>query len=231
MPTTGNHYSTGSAIAPPEGFKDPTNLTKVLRALLVLGIILSVIAIWSGWLEYEILDKARSGIRPSEAAAQSSDLRQRVVGIVQVGLFILTGIVFLVWIYRANGNARKLGAEGMTFTPGWSIGWYFIPIANLWKPFQSMKEIWKASKYSSQDWQNQASDPILGWWWTFWILSNVIGRVAFRMSTRAEELDELYYASIVTFISDGVQIPLYAIAIVLVSKIFEMQMKKVDKTV
>jgi len=31
---------------------------------------------------------------------------------------VITGIVFLCWIYRANHNARQLGAAGMRFSPG-----------------------------------------------------------------------------------------------------------------
>ena len=224
-------YPEFSFLNVPEGFKDPTGLTKFLRVLLVLGVILSAIALWSGWLEYEMLADAKAGSYPSEAQANSNDTRQAVIGFVQFGVFIFTFIVFMVWIHRANHNARKLGTEGMKFSPGWAVGWFFIPIANLWKPYQAMKEIWKASKYSSPDWKNQQADPILGWWWALWIISNTLGRASFRMSMRAEEVHELIRASMTTLISDAISIPLNIIAIVLVGKIFHMQISRLEKMV
>ena len=36
-------------------------------------------------------------------------------------------------------------ADHESFTPGWSVGWFFVPIMNPWKPFQAMREIWQAS--------------------------------------------------------------------------------------
>jgi hypothetical protein len=74
-----------------------------------------------------------------------SDVVTGIVGLAQFILAIITGITFLRWIYRSNNNLRALSGESMTFTPGWSVGWYFIPIANLWKPYQVMNEIWKVS--------------------------------------------------------------------------------------
>src|SRR5207245_6095156 len=92
--------------------------------------------------------------------------------------FIATGVPFLMWIYRGNLNVRALGAEGMTFTPGWSVGWYFVPIAHLWKPYQAMKEIWKATQ-NPHAWATQEVGPVVIRWWTLWLLSNILGKMAF----------------------------------------------------
>src|SRR5690606_28980720 len=92
--------------------------------------------------------------------------------------------------YRAGHNARAIGAEGMKISPGWAVGWYFIPIATLWKPYQAMKEIWQAS-HSPTDWEKRDSGPFLAIWWVLWIVSNGLGQALFRMSMRAEEISEL----------------------------------------
>jgi len=63
-------------------------------------------------------------------------------GCVYFLLAIFLGVIFLRWIYRTNKNLHVLSSEHMTFSPGWSLGWYFIPVANLFKPYQAMKEIW-----------------------------------------------------------------------------------------
>ncbi len=110
----------------------------------------------------------------------------------------------------------------MEFTPGWSIGYYFIPILTLWKPYQAMKEIWKASKKPS-DWASQNTSGILPIWWTLWLISNFLGQAILRLSMRAEELNELINLNIITQISDILDIPLALVLLAIVNSIHNMQ--------
>ena len=69
----------------------------------------------------------------------------------------------------------KAGARQLDFTPGWSVGWYFLPIANLWKPYQAMKEIWRAS--ARPDKVDDAEVP--GWlplWWFLWLAFSITSK-------------------------------------------------------
>ncbi|WP_419769557.1 MAG: DUF4328 domain-containing protein [Candidatus Marinarcus sp.] len=208
-------------------FKNPTDLTKWTKWFLYAQVVIAVIAIISGTLEYQLLSDFESGVYTSQesavAAGEASDARQGMVGIIQFIIFVISGILILKWIYRANYNARQIGATEMTFTPGWSIGWYFIPIANLWKPYQAMKEIWKASS-DPQNWKTQSVSSMLPWWWFFWIVSNMFGNASFRLAMRAEEINELMAANIVTQLSDVTGIPLSLIVIGIVNKVHKMQM-------
>jgi hypothetical protein len=62
------------------------------------------------------------------------------------GVGLLVSIIAVaMWIHRAHANLYEAGAEGLQFTPGWAVGWYFIPFANLFKPFQAMRELWTRS--------------------------------------------------------------------------------------
>ena len=135
-----------------------------------------------------------------------------MIGFIQIAIYIATGFLFLKWIHRANHNVRALGASGLQFTPGWSIGYYFIPIYNLWKPYQAMKEIWKSSK-NPANWADETANPILSWWWFFWIVSGLVGNLSFRLSMRAEEISELLVANVVALIVDIVAISLSIIAL------------------
>ncbi len=214
----------------PEGFKDPTSLTKWLKVFLYLSVAIAALSIWSGYLEHQMLIDFKNGVYTSETAAmvdaEASDSRQAIVGIIYMLVFFPTLICFLKWVYRANSNVRKLGAVGLKFTPGWSVGWFFVPIVNLWKPYQAMKEIFKASK-NPADWTGQMTPSILGWWWGFWIISGYLSQVSFRMSLRAEGIDELLTANVLTLISDAFDIPSALIAILMVGKLLqEMQMPK-----
>lgn len=157
------------------------------------------------------------------AAGEANDTRQSIVGIIQLIIFIVSGILILKWIYRANYNARQLGATRMVFTPGWSIGWYFIPIANLWKPYQAMKEIWKAST-NPLDWNTQSVSSMLHWWWFFWIVSGLFGNASFQLIMRAEEINGFIASNVVAQFSEVTRIPLSLIVIGIVNRVYEMQM-------
>ncbi len=63
----------------------------------------------------------------------------------------------------------------MRFTPGWAVGWYFVPVFNLWKPYQAMKEIVVGIALDAH--------PVVHWWWLFWILSGVLNLIVFRMTS------------------------------------------------
>ncbi|MEO8628335.1 MAG: DUF4328 domain-containing protein [Betaproteobacteria bacterium] len=190
-------------------------------------IVVSLIAVISGMLEHRLLTRLTDGAFASQAeataAAHASDALQAVVASVQVITFLASGIVLLMWIYRANFNARALGAATMQFTPGWSVGWYFVPFVNLWKPHQAMREIWQASA-NPHNWRDESVPSLLGWWWFLWIVSNILGNASFRMSLAAKAISAMLAANIVTLIADIVETPLCVIVLLLVSRIYKMQM-------
>lgn len=93
-------------------------------------------------------------------------------------LFLANGVIFLVWLHRSYKNLLALRAEGLTFTPGWAVGWWFIPIMNVFKPYQVVKELWKASDPSfdlknARSWKEAPSTLLIPFWWAFWLLSTV----------------------------------------------------------
>jgi len=191
--------------------KDPTSLTKFLKAILWISLGIRVLLLLLGFMY--------------EAEANNSSLQ--IMGILYLLYFIafvVTGIAFLKWIRRANLNCHGFGAQGMEFTPGWSIGYYFIPFVSLYKPYRAMKEIWKVST-NPTNWQNEKGDPLLGWWWALLLISGFLWETSFRLSMQTDTF------SSVSIISGIIDIPLYIVAVSLVSTIFTKQEKLVRKNV
>jgi hypothetical protein len=210
---------------PASGFRDPGTLTRSLKLFLYLGIALGAVSLGSQLLELQLLNDMQAGRSPAPGAADSNDLRQQIVAGLRFVIFVVLIVLFCIWIYRANHNARQLGAADMQFSPGWAVGWYFIPIANLWKPYQAMREIWQVSANPAH-WQQQPRGSILPLWWTFFLLSGFLGNASFRLSLRAKTLPDLILAGTVSAASDAVDIVSTAIALVLVTQIFRMQMAR-----
>lgn len=97
-------------------------------------------------------------------------------------LLLTTGVCFLVWTYRLDTNLRAFGVAGLTVTPGWAAGYFFIPIVNLYKPYQIFSEIWQASDpgpapREGRAWQTLKAPALVGFWWAFWLASGVAERL------------------------------------------------------
>lgn len=95
-----------------------------------------------------------------------------------LGSFVLAIVFFSIWIHRACANAWAFGQSPMSTTPGWAVGWFFVPFANLVKPFRAMKEIWFGSDPSG----SVAITPgLVGGWWGTWIVSGIVWRISSKI--------------------------------------------------
>lgn len=209
-----------------EVFKSLKSLTKWIRYVLYAQILIAILSIIFGFLEYQLLSAYQEGVYASlqEAFADGEVVIQLLqsIGIASLIAFIASAVLILKWIYRANYNARQLGALNMTYTPAWSIAYYFIPIFNLWKPYQAMKEIWMASK-NPLDWRLTKISLILPVWWALWLTSNMLNQSIFRLSASAEELPELMNLNMLSQISNVLDIPLAIVTLAIVNGIYRMQ--------
>lgn len=208
-------------------FRDLTGLSALLKAGLGASMAVAVIGLWSGWLEVDLLQRIVDGASVTEADIAASDSRQALLGGLGFLVYLITGIMFLRWTYLSNRNARALGATGMQFTPGWAVGWYFVPVATLWKPYQALKETFKASNPDSgEDWGEAPHPTILPLWWTLWIIANFVGRVVLRTALRAETVEQILASSRIMFVSDVLDVPLGLVAIAIVGKLQNWQTEK-----
>ena len=71
---------------------------------------------------------------------------------------LAAALATLRWLYLANANAFALGAEDMMVSPGLAVAWFFIPFANLFMPYLTMRDTWKASA-KPRDWQAARRPP------------------------------------------------------------------------
>jgi hypothetical protein len=101
--------------------------------------------------------------------------------------YIVAGVFFCIWMYRAYINALRLTSaddisEQKIKTAGVDvIGGWLIPIYNLFKPYQNMAMLWRSSDPkagSETDWKNFGVPSSLKLWWGLWIAMQLIGRVS-----------------------------------------------------
>ena len=206
-----------------DDYKDSRSLTNWTKSFLYAGIAVSVVAFGSNALEYQLLVAMRDGFYSGDAALDASDARQAWVGLLQAAVYLPTMVLVLMWIHRANYNVRQLGARGLRFSPAGSIGWYFVPILTLWRPYQSMKEIWQAS-LDPQNWLGRPVPMLLPMWWAFWLISIPLGRLNLRLWWSLDEnsgVDDFIVAQVATVW----EIPLALVLLAIVRRIYRMQVE------
>jgi Domain of unknown function (DUF4328) len=142
--------------------------------------------------------------------------------LVMLVAWIVSAIPYSFWVYRANKNAHLLGAEGMKHTPGWAVGWTFIPFANLLKPYFVLDELWKASKDTSF-WQAQPSSQLIGWIWVFLIAGGILSRVGTRFFESATTYDGQILSVIALMLSTILLTTVVIFFMVFVTKVKRLQ--------
>jgi hypothetical protein len=94
-------------------------------------------------------------------------------------------VMFMVWLYRARINADGRGWPQRE-SPGWAIGAWFVPVVNLWLPFQIMADIWRAG-LPPEERANRAILP--GIWWACLSVGSLLPYVTARSANLAWHAD------------------------------------------
>jgi Domain of unknown function (DUF4328) len=212
-------------------FRSNSGRTKWLSIFLVGSMFMDIVAMLSTFAQIALLNRAMGGAAISEQEATANDLREGVISLVQLALILVTAVTFMMWVYRAYSNLPALGATGLKTTPGMAVGVFFIPILNLFRPYQAVSEIYKASDPSigrngADTRQHLPGWSVMGWWWTFWIISNLLGQLAFRMALSADSYETTLNANWLAITEGAVSIPLTFLALAVVRRINARQEQK-----
>lgn len=177
-------------------FKPTHGLAAWLTGLLGLSIGLTLMSflidgIWTTYLIYDQAHEvAPDFIYKLSEHGQTMDEMQRVLTAAIAVVAIVYVIVFCVWLYRSAANNRALGASGLKYSPGWTVGWFFIPFANLVMPYRTVREVW----LTSQDRAVRGAAPLVQAWWGTYILSSAANRIAAIMlkNMNADDTSEVF---------------------------------------
>lgn len=119
-------------------------------------------------------------------------------GVLQVPALLASVVLYGIWVRRANVNARAIGAKNMQFTPGWCIGWFFVPMANFFLPYQAVREIYQTSSPAANatGWE-KLPGTLVWWWWAAWLLANFASQT--ELNVFYHETDDQLYAMIASW--------------------------------
>jgi Domain of unknown function (DUF4328) len=89
---------------------------RVVIMLLVAYFVVTAIGVVSDWLELELINRlAEDQAAVTQAEADASDARQGLIGLLQLLIYLATGIMFIIWFRRAYRNLGAWGTESLRF--------------------------------------------------------------------------------------------------------------------
>ncbi|GLW29649.1 hypothetical protein Areg01_25890 [Actinoplanes regularis] len=141
----------------------PAGPIKSLRVPAGLAIAGLVLALVFGFL-LEIMDFV-VGDGPTSAGVDGIGA---AAGVGYLIAFIFTIVTFMVWLHRASTNLWNTG-HGMKWRPGWTIGGWFIPFANLVIPLLVFREVDRET--------HDHGSGLFATWAVAWILTPILERV------------------------------------------------------
>jgi hypothetical protein len=133
----------------------------------------AAIALLAGWilaaavgavflvLEIGLLVEIRSGNPPSAAQVDASDVRLWTISVIGFVLAVAVAVTWLLWQHRAQTNLSALGGGPPAFTPGWAVGAWFLPVANLVLPSRAVRELVGRSAGPTRQ---EAVRSVTPWW-------------------------------------------------------------------
>jgi hypothetical protein len=202
-------------------FRDNGTLKTILVSLLVIDAMMSIFT--SGVLNLlDIQRQNRDEYWLTDEPSKLDNIISLASGIHVLFISVLI-ILFFVWINRSCKNGWLLDGPRMKTTPGWAVGYYFIPILTFWKPFTAMKEIRSAS-YGS----DTALRSILPLWWTFWLISLFLNIYIFGCHMDADNQESYLMACKLDLVSVPVEIIHNYLAIALVTGVTLAQQRRAE---
>jgi hypothetical protein len=98
---------------------------------------------------------------------------------------LLAAVAFMIWLFTARLNCDNLGGNA-SWTPGWAIGGWLLPVASLYIPYKVVLDVREASETDEPD----ESAPRLrrapvGLWWAAFIVMSVLGAIDGVVQTEA----------------------------------------------
>jgi hypothetical protein len=166
------------------GFKSLTPLARAIGVVMGLLVLSEVAVIAFSLASISAMHERMAGGDAGGPIYQVAVL----IGGATVVLWLAAAVLFCFFMPRANRNLRAFAGEEaniwLRFKPGQTVAAFFIPIVNLYRPYQVMKELWQWSAPDPATPPSSVRVPaLLPWWWGLYILDNLLSQITSRMSS------------------------------------------------
>ena len=140
--------------------------------LLIATLAVAWIAVGVDLAEMRLLLLATAGTHVDLEAREAQFTTNDILFWTQITLLVVTAVAFLAWLFQARVNLRSFGIRRPSYSRGWVIWSFLVPLVNLFRPYQVIREIWQASDPEGRDafnWRSLAVSRLLPAWWLLFV--------------------------------------------------------------
>lgn len=91
--------------------------------------------------------------------------------LIRIGLYVIAAVWFLRWTWLCSANAKRIAPSNPELNPASAVGAYFMPLVNLFAPYQQLVEIVEVTEKRLARFDIK---PLVRPWWLAWWGMNAI---------------------------------------------------------
>jgi Domain of unknown function (DUF4328) len=184
----------------------------------------------------EMWQRIREGAQVAPADRQEMAIWVAAAYLLPVIAFMITAIPFWVWQYASHNNLTALGDEGLTYSPAWAVGSWFVPFADLWWPFEAMQELWKGSSPSvalddPSGWRYTPGSWLVRCWWLCWVIWIVLTRMTPHVDPNFPVPADMVFALGFSMVIDVLACVTAILALFMIKGVMDRQRQKAQQAV
>lgn len=191
------------AVHPPPRISDETRFAR--RAIVSLWAVVGALALAT-------LGSAAAGaaivLAPSASSGYAiAEVIEGVTAVLALVACLPSLILWLIWYAAAVSRLPALGIAPRQ-SPGASVVWWFVPIANLFMPKRTTNDLWRSgdpsAPASDPSWLSRPVAGVVHWWWAAYVVLQLLNGATFAWIPDGEdsraELLGYYVAAGVTWL-------------------------------
>ena len=200
---------------------------RVVTVFLIVGAVISALIVFAEIAQLAFPEFTNGQEGADNPGGMAALLSYSLLTLLRLGVFFITAIVFLMWLHRCSSNLKVFGYLRPVYSPGWAVGSFFVPFANLVMPYQGVKEVWQKSRPANSESFSFSNSPpgFFPAWWAFWLAANVTTNIHFRMMGNQRARD---VAIIVGIVSEVLSIAAAAFAVLVIKDIDRRQTETIQ---
>jgi hypothetical protein len=112
---------------------------------------------------------------------------------------IIAHLWMIAWVYRCHRNLESLGHGALDSKHIWAVICWFVPVLNLFCPFQVVREIWwRSHPLATNSPDSAPASHLVFWWWLLKVAAAVTAYMSRWFSSY--ETGPQYYTWLRTFL-------------------------------
>lgn len=153
-------------------WRNMAGLTTALTILLWCAFGVSVLLVGATINQRLVIEDFANGRGVTLDDANAADNLVGGTSVLLLTLMTALAVLVMVFLWRGSKNLEAKGRLGARLGPGWSIGAWFIPLANLVMPVLIVQDQWRGTDpHAGPDaWRGRVkASALVGWWWALWV--------------------------------------------------------------